>query len=297
MMIRTLILLFLSTTLHAQQDFSWWNEIHNWDGHSNWTKYMTMSTSFMGPNALPVPEVKQGDLEREMKVEILAGYHSGKGDKTRDFYTGLFVPLCEGKIALEAFVVPLEFFSTDTATRDLRAARTKSGEGRAGGDIYFSTQVQVLQNREYWPDVLLELAFRTASGTRLRDARHTDGSGYYMDLSFGKSFALAEENDVRLRLFAMLGFYSYQTHDPLHLQNDCWLEGVGAELGLGKFSLTQTVSGYRGYLDIGDQPLVYKGSLQVHRRKLDFKIWYQWGIHDFPYKSIRAGVVYHLDMP
>jgi hypothetical protein len=290
----TLILLFFSTTLYAQQDFSWWNELHNWDGHSPWTQYLTMSTSFMGPNALPVPEVKQGELEKELRIEILSGAHFAKGDNTQDLYTGLFVPLYEGKIALEAFVVPLEFFSTDTATRDLRAARTKSGKGRAGGDIYFSTQVQLLQNREKWPDILLELAFRTASGTRLRDARHTDGSGYYMDLSAGKTFDIAGERDLQLRLFAMLGFYSYQTHDPLHLQNDCWMEGIGAELNMKIFSVSQTFSGYRGYLDIGDQPLVYKGSLIWKRRKLDAKVWYQWGIHDFPYKSIRLGIIYHL---
>lgn len=290
------ILLILSVIqeVHSQDDNAWWVEKHQWDGHTSWIKYMTMSTSFLGPNALPVPEVQTGKLNDQLEIEQLAGAHFSKGDKTQDLFSRLYVPISGGKVALEAFVAPLEFFSTDTLTRDVRAARTRSGNGHAGGDIYFSTHVQVLQDRESWPDIALELAFRTASGTRLRDARFTDGSGYYMDLSFGKSFALASEKDIELRVFATTGFYSYQTYDELHLQNDALLAGAGIALNSKKISFTHSISGYRGYLDIGDRPVVYKASLQWKRRKLDAKIWYQWGINDFPYQSVRFGVVYHL---
>ncbi|TAH40126.1 MAG: hypothetical protein EYC69_12015 [Bacteroidetes bacterium] len=288
--------LFISTHGFAQEDFSWWTSIHQWDGHTPWNQYMTMSTSFLGPNALPVPELKNGKLSEELEVELAAGAHFSKGDKTQDFFSRLYIPLCNGKVALESYVVPLEFFSTDTLTRDTRAARTKSAQGHAGGDIYFSTHVQLLQDKESWPDIALELAFRTASGTRLRDARYTDGSGYFMDLSFGKSIALAEERDIELRLFAMAGFYSYQTYDLLHLQNDAFLGGLGLNLISKQFLFSQSLSGYRGYLDIGDRPMVYKASLQWKRRKLDGKVWYQWGINDFPYQSIRVGLLYHLAM-
>ena len=248
----------------------------------------------MGQNALPVPEVKKGKLPEEFEFEQMVGAHFSKGDKTQDAFTRLYIPLCQGKVAIEAYVVPLEFFSMDTITRDLRAARTQSGEGRCGGDIYFSTQVQLLQNKESFPDVALELAFRTASGTRLRDARYTDGSGYFMNLSFGNSYSLSENKNIELRLFMMAGFYSYQTYDLNHLQNDALLAGAGAELISDKISFSQSISGYRGYLNIGDRPVVYKASLQWNRRRLDAKIWYQWGLNDFPYQSVRAGVVYHI---
>lgn len=282
------------STVEAQTEYAWWNEKHQWDGHSSWIQYMTMSTSFMGPNALPVPETRIGSLSDELEIEQMVGAHFSKGDKTQDFYSRVYVPISQGKVALEAFVVPLEFFSMDTTTRDVRAARSRSGEGRAGGDIYFATHVQILKDRESWPDISLELAFRTASGTRLSDARYTDGSGYYMDLSFGKSFALASEKDVELRVFAMGGFYSYQTYDELHLQNDAFLGGFGVSLHGRKISFTHSISGYRGYLNIGDRPMVYKSVLQWKNRKLDAKIWYQWGINDFPYQSLRLGLVYHL---
>ncbi len=296
---RNRIPLFLISSLFclqvsAQEDFSWWTTIHQWDGHTPWNQYMTMSTSFLGPNALPVPEVMRGVLSTELEVELQAGAHFSKGDKTQDSFTRLYIPFCQGKIAVEAFVVPLEFFEMDTITRDTRAARTRSGKGHAGGDIYFSTHIQLLQDKENLPDIALELAFRTASGTRLRDARFTDGAGYYMDLSFGKSFALAEEKNIEMRVFAMGGFYSYQTYDLQHLQNDAMLAGAGVEIISNKISFTQSVSGYRGYLNIGDRPVVYKASIQWKRRKLDAKLWYQWGINDFPYQSVRVGVLYHL---
>ncbi len=290
----TAVFVLLFQNSKAQDDYSWWNEIHQWDGHTPWNQYMTISTSFFGPNALPVPEVKKGNLSEELEFEIAGGLHFGAGDKTQDFFTRLYIPLAEGKVAIEGFLVPLEFFEMDTVTRDERAARTKSGKGHAGGDIYISTQIQLLEDKEKWPDIALELAFRTASGTRLSDARFTDGPGYYMDFSFGKSIALAEERDIELRLYLMLGLYVYQTYDLEHLQNDAWMEGVGAELNFKKFSLSQTLSGYQGYLDIGDKPLNYKASLNWKGRKFDAKLWYQLGLNDYPYQSLRAGVIYHI---
>ena len=71
-------------------------------------------------------------------------------------------------------------------------------------------------------------------------------------------------------------------------------EGVGAELNFKKFSLSQTLSGYQGYLDIGDRPLNYKASLNWKGRKFDAKLWYQLGLNDYPYQSLRAGVIYHI---
>ena len=131
------LFLFLlhSFSSRAGEDFDWWVRIHHWDGHTPWHLYMTMSTSFLGPNALPVPEVKNGILGSSLEVEQSAGAHFSKGDHTQDFYSRAYLPLFEHKIALEMYVVPLEFFQTDTVTRDVRAARGKSGKGSAGGDI------------------------------------------------------------------------------------------------------------------------------------------------------------------
>ena len=45
---------------HAQKDYTWWNEQHNWDGFRHWTSYTKLTSKYMGPNALPVPDSKKG---------------------------------------------------------------------------------------------------------------------------------------------------------------------------------------------------------------------------------------------
>lgn len=293
-----LFILFQTGFLCAQNpgEYDWWTEIHHWDGHTSWVQYMTISPSYMGPNALPVPEIKTGQLSEEAQLEQLAGYQFFKGDKTKDLFSRVYVPLHSNKVGLELYVVPLEYFQTDTATRDTRAARTRSGKGFAGGDIYFSTQISLLRDKLHWPDICIEFAFRTASGTRLRDARYSDGPGYFVDLSFGKNIDLNKEKEITLRPFLMGGIYVYQTYDLQHLQNDAPLYGGGLEFNSKKITISQQVGGYSGYLDIGDQPMVYRAVFKYKNKFVDWKLWYQWGVRDFPYQGIRAGLVLHHKM-
>ncbi len=292
------LLLFFSVcaTAHTGEDFSWWNTIHHWDGHTSWEQYMTISPSFMGPNALPVPDIQNAKLSDEIQVEQLAGYQFSTGDKTKDLFSRIYIPLHEDRVGLELYVVPIETFEMDTATRDVRAARTRSGKGSAGGDIYFSTHIAILSGKEKWPDISLELAFRSASGTRLRDARYTDAAGYFMDLSFGKNIFLNKEKEFTLRPYVMGGFYSYQTYDIQHLQNDALLYGAGLDFNSKKISISQQFGGYSGYLNIGDKPMIYRAIFKYKNKFVDWKLWYQWGLNDFPYQGIRAGIIVHRKM-
>lgn len=288
-----LIILLSGGNLQAQEDFTWWGNIHNWDGYSPWVQYMTMSTSFMGPNALPVPGVSNGSVDSLAEIELSASYHFSDGDKTTDFYTGGYLPLYDDRVAASLYVVPYEWFETDTIIRDQRAARTRSGKGGAGGDIYFSTEFQLVRNHESFPDLLLRTAFRTASGTNLRNARHTDGAGYFFDISAGKNYTLF---NYPLRLYVMGGFYAYQTYDLHHPQNDCILFGGGADFRLKRILISQSVGGYSGYLKIGDKPVVYRASLRLLNKHFDWKISYQHGLNDFDFQRIRLGVIYHLNL-
>lgn len=285
-------LLFVTTEqLLAQEDFTWWNEKHNWDGYTSWVQYMTMSTSYMGPNALPVPEVEKGRIDSSAELEIAGDYHYSKGDKTTDFYLRGFLPLYNNRVAVSIDVIPYEWFKTDTITRDLRAARTRSGKGGAGGDIYFYACFQLLHDHGKWPDLLLQTALRTASGTNLRNVRYTDGPGYFFDLSGGKNF---EFGKAKLRFYLMGGLYIYQTFDLQHLQNDCKLYGSGADLHFGKIILSQSVAGYSGYLDIGDKPLVYRAGVRLKNKVIDWKFSYQWGLNDYAYQRYRLSLIFHL---
>lgn len=296
-MIRLSIILvsfFAFKPLCAQDDFGWWNVIHNWDGHTPWNQYMTISTSFLGPNALPVPELPKGRIDSLAELEVAGDYHFRKGDKTINFYTRGYLPLYNNRIAFSIDLVPYEWFKTDTITRDYRAARSKSGKGGSAGDIYFYTDIQMLRNQPRFPDILLQVAFRTSSGTNLGNARFTDGAGYFFNISAGKNYSIKKST---LRLFLMGGFYVYQTFDIQHLQNDCILYGGGVDITVSKLIFSQSLAGYSGYLGIGDKPLVYRASLKLKKDYFDWKVSYQWGLNDYSFQRIRLSLIWHIVPP
>jgi len=55
-----LLLFFFSGSTFAQNDFQWWNDLHDWQpGDPGWRNMMKITPGYLGPNALPVPEVKK----------------------------------------------------------------------------------------------------------------------------------------------------------------------------------------------------------------------------------------------
>jgi hypothetical protein len=233
----------------------------------------------------------EGSVDSLAEIELAGSYNFSPGDKTIDFYTRGYLPLFNDKISVSLDVVPYEWFKTDTITRDKRAARTQSGKGGAGGDIYLYTVFQILRNQQKCPDLALRTSFRLPTGTNLHNARYTDGPGYFFDFSAGKNYAL--KNNI-LRIYLMGGFYVYQTFDLQHLQNDCYLYGGGADLHLKKWIISQSIAGYSGYLNIGDKPLVYRASIQLKRNFFDWKVSYQWGLNDYEFQRVRVGAVFHM---
>ena len=127
------VLCFYFINAFSQEDFYWWGVKHNWDGITPWNQYMTISTSYMGPNARPVPDVSNGRVDSLAEIEVAGEYYFSKGDKTKDFFTRGILPLYDNRVSITVAVVPYEWFQTDTITRDKRAARTRSGKGGAGG--------------------------------------------------------------------------------------------------------------------------------------------------------------------
>ncbi len=282
----------MSFSVFAQEDYTWWNTIHHWDGVTPWNQYLTVSPAFFGPNALPVPDIRSGVPDSLYRFEIMTGVHASPGDHTVDGSLTVVAPFCDGKITLEAFVVPLEFYCMDTLTRDVRAVRDQDGRGRAGGDIYFSTNIALLKDHPVYPDIALEIALRTASGTQLGAARYTDAPGYYMDLSFGKSYSINEA--YKLRGYVMSGFYSYQTYDLQQLQNDCFLYGAGVDVSSTHFRWSNQLGGYVGYRHDGDAPLVFRSLFRFECKLIDWLLDFQVGGHDYAYRSVHAGLSWKL---
>lgn len=286
-----LILLFLLLAHAATaQDFDWWNDIHGWDGVSPWRSYLTLAPGFLGPNALPVPEVRNGRIGSRATLELAGDVHIGEGDQTQNLYLRGHLPLFSDRVGLHLEYVPIEHYAMSAATRDERAARDFDGRGFASGDVYVGTHIQLLRDHAHLPDLLLAITLRTASGNKLTAARHTDTPGYYFDLSAGKTYPLGGTL-VSVRPHLMAGFYVWQTFADNYYQNDALLYGAGADLAFTGLTLTPALGGYLGYLGTGDRPLVARLTLtRTTDRLLGYFLRLQHGINDFPYTSVRVGV-------
>lgn len=281
------------STVTAQEDFSWWNELHNWDGFTPWERYLTVSPGFLGPNALPVPTLQNGRIPAAAQVTLGAAYHFHTGDPTQNLEVSGFVPLFHERIGMELRIVPIERYSFTPAIRDERRVRDFDGKGWATGDLYVSTYVQLVQDHEKWPDVLLTINLRTASGNRLTAGRYTDTPGYYFDLSCGKTY---EWGRATIRPHLMGGFYVWQTFTSNAFQNDAFLYGAGLDWKFSKFSLSNGLAGYAGYLNNGDHPIVARTSVQSDfPGSFNFRVEVQRGLQDYGYSSLRLTGIYEFD--
>ncbi len=291
----TLFFLIFSITALAQnpdEDYTWWNELHGWEeGMPGWRNWMVISPGFLGPNALPVPEVKRGFLNSKTEIELTASSHFMKGDPTQDISGRLFVPFAQSKIAVEVYGVIIEHFAFSEEIRNERFARIEDGKGYAFGDIYFSTLIQLSKDRKF-PNTLLRMAAKTASGNQLEGARFTDSPGYFFDLSFSKNLGLAESGIFRP--FGLAGFYSWQTNDELNLQNDAFLYALGADYDRDGFVYSASWSGYSGYKNERDKPMQLNFELRKDFDRKAFRIQYNHGLRDREYKTIRFSFIWKL---
>lgn len=289
------VALLIGSSVARAQDYSWWNSKHHWDGYTSWSSYLIYSPGFMGPNALPVPKIQTGHLPGKSSLEAGIEGHYSKGDQTANLFTELFFPLFSKRAGLGISYVPVEAYRTDTLTRDMRRSREYDPRGFSMGDVYFSTYVQLLEEKERIPDLLLTVNLKTASGTNLEGARHTDSPGYYFDVSAGKTLLNGEGKLKYLRAYAMLGFLVFQTNLVNNMQNDAFQYGTGFVLNFGRFRMDQQLGGYLGYLNNGDRPLVYRMNLTYGgQKRMDLKVRFQQGICDFPYSSLRISTLVRL---
>jgi hypothetical protein len=249
----------------------------------------------MGPNAIPVPEIQDGSLPQYSELEICVDNHFSSGDQTANLYTSLYIPLFSKRVGLNLSVVPIEYYEMDTATRDIRRARDYDGKGISGGDIYIGTFIQLIKDKKF-PDVLLTINLKTASGTGLSAARFTDSPGYFFDVSVGKDIKPNSRVLKCIRPYVLCGFYSWQVNRDDNLQNDAFLYGAGVNLCFSEFKLKNHFGGYSGYLNNGDKPMVYRCCIESNLKKtINYKLQFQHGIHDFPYNSVRIGFLLNIN--
>jgi hypothetical protein len=307
-----LVLLFAGFPFHeviSQDDATWWNETHHWDGITSWTQYIIHSPYYTGPNALPVPNSQKGRVKDQIELRMDLEGHFSKGDNTQDVLLDCYIPLIKNKIAVEFYGVPLEHYNMDEPTVIERRGRNRDGEGYAMGDFYFSTMVQLFRDKKI-PDMTLRMACKTASGSQLSDARYTDAPGYFFDLSMGKNILFKDKIISKIRFHGMIGFYSWQMNLPENRQNDAILFGAGIDIEFSGFCLNNSLDGYSGYfgkelvvvgdktepVSFRDRPVVYRLDLMKQTDHFDFGLGYQSGLNDFIYQTVKLSLVYHFSL-
>ena len=274
------------------EDYTWWNEMHGWEpGDPGWRNFMIISPGYLGPNALPVPPVKRGFLNKKTEFELTGSYHFHSGDPTQDLSGRIFIPFAKNRIAVEMYGVIIEHFAFSEEIRNERISRIEDGKGVAMGDFYFSTLIQIFKDRKF-PNTLFRFATKTASGDQLEGARHTDSPGYFFDLSFSKE--LGNKGSNLFRPFGLFGFYTWQTNDELNLQNDAYMYAVGLDFEKSNWLISSSCSGYSGYKNQRDKPIQLNVELRKDFEKKAFRFQYLHGLRDWEYKTIRFSFVWKI---
>ncbi|MEL6674438.1 MAG: hypothetical protein AAFR61_19675 [Bacteroidota bacterium] len=284
-----LLSFFLPLSLMAQQpDYTYWNQLVNWDGVTPWQNYLSMSPAFMGPHALANPPLFNDGLGERPSVSMWAPYAFGQGDQSLSAFFKVYIPFDQGRIATELWYNPVERYRTTAAVRDERKARDFEAEGWAAGDVHVRTTVLLWKEKARRPYAMVSAYLKTASGTDLANARYTDTPGYAFELHTGKRIALADPHTF-LRLYGKGGFFAWQTHDDTFLQNDAITYGVGLGLTRSSWKLDASLDGYIGYLDNGDRPFIGQIEGSHSGKSVELFARYRHGIRDFPYQIFTLG--------
>jgi len=244
-----------------------------------------VAPAFFGPNAFPVPDMSDGLTTDHLRLELAAdGYFGYEGNRTADIFTRIQVPLFTRWANLTVWMPVYEWYEQ------------YDGKGNGAGDVYISTDIQVLHNEwfkiekaRYIPQVTFRAGMKTASGGQFERKRHYDAPGYFFDLAVGQAIPLKQ---VRLRFSGSVGFLCWQTANGR--QNDAVMYGLQAQIMHEYFSLQTAWGGYVGWEKYGDAPMTLKVRAAGHIKGFEPYVQYQWGIKDFPFHQIRAGLVYNL---
>jgi hypothetical protein len=289
------IIASFSTHLIAQEDFTWWGEKHNWDGFRHWTAYTKLTSKFMGPNALPVPDSKKGILPNQTTLKLAGEGHFSDGDNTQNLFSSFYLPMFSERIGLQLEMVPIEFYKMDDKTRDERISREFVSEGRTVGDLYIATFIQLTKDHKKLPDMVLGINFKTASGANLDAARFTNTPGYFFDLSASKEITFNSKRISSIRPHALAGFYVYQTYLENNYQNDAFMYGLGIDVNSKKVTYEVSLNGYVGYLNEGDRPMVARLGIGSNNAEIaNYGIRLQQGIFHQQYTTIRVYCVLTL---
>lgn len=261
------------------------------------TDYPTyMSTDYFGPNAQPIPDMLDGTISKDLRIEIAGDYYVGfRGDHTKNIFARVYIPLYNDRINLSLWMPVIEWYTNTEESISKAYPKAKvPTSGYGFGDVYITTDIHLLKQKKICPDVALRAGIRTASGSGIYTARYFDSPGYFFDASFAKSIFFKRNFFQELRFVGSGGFYCWQTNN--FRQNDATMYGAQIKLRTRYFSFSETWSGYSGWEYYGDCPESLKTNVTFHIRAWEPFLAYQYGLHDYPYHQFRVGVAYQINI-
>ncbi|MFY0653843.1 MAG: hypothetical protein JXQ96_17510 [Cyclobacteriaceae bacterium] len=294
---KLLLILFCFLSLpmtgqHLAINEHWWSNLVGWDGVSHWSEYQIHSPAFLGPNALPVPNVSDGRVNNISALTMGGQAHFSDGDNTQNITLYLNYNFLKDVISIDLFFIPTEFFQMSHAKKEERNVYYRYYDvSNATGDAYLNTTFRVLNQEKNKIDMAIRIGLKTASGGNANPARFTDTPGYYFDTSIGKAIG----SDQNWRPYAMLGFYSWETNDDTLPQNDALMYGFGLEYLKNGISIKNELTGYNGYKKNGDKPSVYRLTFSKELTRLVIGAKYQHGLRDYDYKTFEASLGYKFN--
>jgi hypothetical protein len=253
-------------------------------------KLLVYSPRYFGPNAFRLPDLHSGRLGTRWEFEVRGEYHYYTGDQTKNLFARLYIPIANGKAGVEIRGVAVETYLMDDATRDERHAAENQPPFTCMGDFIISSYYQILQS-DTWCDIIVSGNLKTTSGNRLCDARYTDAAAYWFEMTAGRNLLQTADKSIAFRLQGMIGFYCWMTNDMVHRQNDAVLYGFGSSLNIKNLSLAANWTGFHGYLNNGDRPMIFRTKLNYEYKKNILSLRYNHGVRDFLYDTYSVGLI------
>jgi hypothetical protein len=253
-------------------------------------KLLVYTPRYFGPNAFPVPELRDGKVGSRYEAEVRGEYHYYAGDRTKDVFARLFIPFAGGRAGLEVSGVIRETYVMTDGTKAERHAVESRPPIPCYGDVIISSFYRLLRS-DKWFDAMLGSHLKTASGGRLCDARFTDAATYWFDLTVGRDLIHNADRSAFLRLQGIVGFYCWMTNDMVHRQNDATLYGGGLGAGYKNVLLTCDYSGFYGYQHLGDHPVTVRYKFNYEYRKNILSLRYRHGMKDSLYDTYSVAYI------
>lgn len=257
-----------------------------------------IAPAYFGPNAFPIPDMSDGRLSSDLKVELHCDGFLGKmtsdltEDQTYDIFAKATIPLFTDRVNIVIWMPVIEYFRSGPTVNRLRRINNPDRwiSGIDSGDAYVSTDILLLDERKYGTGVVIRAALKSASGNSFSTARVYDSPGYFFDVAAGRNLKTSADGKTIWRMAISTGFLCWQTGNGR--QNDAVMYGLSSSLQSGNLKGSVDFGGYVGWEGIGDHPITVKARLSWKIGSFSIDAMYQTGLHDWPFHQFRIGTIW-----